>query len=110
MSQSCISSNVRKRQIDRLAQILAKEYIRQGQYSVIDRLATAIDEKQVLLAVYELLRGLRDKLDDDAKRVIDSIARDVQENVQMCREEILKLAKDVAIVALAVARSEEKGE
>jgi hypothetical protein len=90
------------------AKILYENYIRDNQYSVIDKLAYATSPHNLLVALYEALRGIKKS---EERMKVSYIIRIIAENVsnENCVEEALKIAKRVAVEALAYAERVKEG-
>ena len=90
----------REHPIRKLAEIIAKTYLREERYSAVDRLATAIDPTGVKLALYEILRGL------DRKEVPEDLFKEFNRFLEMLDDEAkrdyaLRELKNIALLALA---------
>ncbi|MEM1889632.1 MAG: hypothetical protein QXU59_07805 [Pyrobaculum sp.] len=80
------------------ARALYETYVKYQYYSPIDKLANASSPQNLLMALYEVVRGLGER-SQALSRVVDAITNDLSK--EECVEEALKLAKRLAVKALS---------
>ena len=86
--------------VKNLAKIIAMQYLAEGRYSVVDRLATSISPSGVKFALYEILRGIdREKIPSKCMELIEKLLEDLDNPI--CQEDALSAAKTIAVLALS---------
>ncbi len=97
--------------ISKAARLLGEAYVKEGYFGPIDRLGTAKSREAVLVALYEVLRGLppdlagRDNLKDSLsalERVVNAVIEDLEKD--KCFERAVRLANMLGVKALATGR------
>lgn len=101
----CKSSEVRG--VFGAAKVLYDTYVKEEMYSPIDKLANASSVQNLLVALYEVVRGLKAEDRERLSYVVNAIEEDVAK--AECVEEALKLAKRLAVRALSLGTG-ERGE
>lgn len=81
------------------AKVLYGAYVKEGRLGPIDKLANASNAQNLLVALYEVLRGL----DEGQRAALSYLARAMEEDLARpdCVEEALKLGKRLAVRALS---------
>lgn len=105
----CHARNVKPYAISKAAQLIYEAFLGGGKrsYGVIDKLGLAASVDSLLVALYELQRGVRSAIDNVESReewgslsqIVEALALDT--NREECVEEALRLAHELAVKALA---------
>lgn len=106
---ACISDQVKPDDVSNAAILLYEAFVKNERYGPVDKLALASSGAALLVALYEVERGVRSGVRDVEKRsewgslarLIDIIASDARSSE--CLEKALRLAHELAVKALAQA-------
>lgn len=109
MSQKCFSDGVRSSDIVKAAEVLYRNFVRENVFSPIDKMAYATSAQSLLVAVYEVMRGVRSPED---RKLLDGVVRAIEHDVSdpSCLERALIMAKRLATRAVAYRERAEKEE
>lgn len=91
--------------VDKLAELLHETFVKEEKYGPVDKLALASSREALLVALYEVTRGLKSSgvaIDETVERAISTIIRDAVS--EECLDDALDAAKMVAIKALSHAK------
>jgi len=105
----CASRRISPLDVSSAAMALYHVFVRDGKYGVVDKLGLASAPDSLLVALYEVDRGVRAAIREPSEnlsnalkaldRVIVAIASDVRNPA--CLEEAIRLAHELAVKALA---------
>jgi len=77
--------------LDEISQILYNNYVKERQFSIIDRLSRAPSKLAIIEVLYDAIRGLKDNEDRAKfKRLVDSIQR-MKDNDAIYHSKLLAL-------------------
>ncbi len=106
-SRECRSSRVGSQDVSRAAELLYEAFVRHEKYGPVDKLGLASSTDSLLVALFEVERGVRSGVDIDRRRewwesfvsVAEAIAGDARD--PQCLEHAIRLAHELAVKALA---------
>ena len=109
MGSGCEADSVEPHLVRKAAEIVAKAFLKEDKkvYSPLDRLALATSPESLLVALYEIDRGVRSEVGLEGEegkafeKVVTAAASDARR--PECLEKALRLAHELAVKALARA-------
>ncbi len=109
-NHKCRSNTVESNDVSKAARLLHEAFVKEARYGPVDKLGLASGPDSLLVALFEVERGVRSAIKDVENRVewnsfstiIDAIASDVRR--AECIEQALRLAHELAVKALASRR------
>ncbi len=105
--QECRSSGVEPRTVSEAAELLYEAFVKDEKYGPVDKLGLASSPDSLLVALFEVERGVRSSVDNVEGKgswrsfvsVAEAIAGDARN--PRCLEHAIRLAHELAVKALA---------
>ncbi len=102
-NKNCFTQNIKPDQLNEVARLLYEAFVKEKKYGPVDKLGLAASRDSLLVALYEVERGVRSEIKDipeSFEKVFKSIADDARDS--KCLEEAIRTAHVIAVKALSV--------
>ncbi|AEM38381.1 hypothetical protein Pyrfu_0510 [Pyrolobus fumarii 1A] len=110
--QECRSARVDSFRVSKAARLLHEAFVKEARYGPVDKLGLASGPDSLLVALFEVERGVRSVIENVEERrrdewdslveIVEAIASDARRSE--CVEHALRLAHELAVKALAGGR------